>query len=108
MAGNHTHRGLSIHLPRQYATLADDCDVTLSVGRTGQCWDAVAESFFASLKGECIDRQPWPTHALARRAVVDYIAWYNGGRLHSTLGYLTPAEYEAVTDQDQNHLAEVV
>jgi putative transposase len=67
----------------------------------------MAESFFASLKGECIDQQPWPTHTLARRAVVDYIAWYNGSRLHSTLGYLTPAEYEAVTDQDQNHLAEV-
>jgi transposase InsO family protein len=39
-----------------YATLADDCRVTLSVGRKGQCWDnAVAESFFASLKGELID-----------------------------------------------------
>ena len=82
--------------------------VTLSVGRTGQCWDnAVAESFFASLKGECIDQQPWPTHTMARRAVVDYIAWYNGSRLHSTLSYLTPTEYEAATDQDQNHLAEV-
>ncbi len=103
----HSDRGCQ-YTSRQYATLADDCAVSLSVGRTGQCWDnAVAESFFASLKGECIDQQPWPTHALARRAVVDYIAWYNGGRLHSTLGYLTPAEYEAATDQDQNHLAEV-
>jgi putative transposase len=99
---------LAQYTSRQYATLADDCAVTLSVGRTGQCWDnAVAESFFASLKGECIDQQPWPTHTLARRAVVDYIAWYNGSRLHSTLGYLTPAEYEAATDQDQNHLTEL-
>ena len=103
----HSDRGCQ-YTSRQYATLADDCDVTLSVGRTGQCWDnAVAESFFASLKGECIDQQSWPTHTMARRAVVDYIAWYNGSRLHSTLGYLTPAEYEAVADQDQDHLAEV-
>jgi hypothetical protein len=42
-----------------YATLAGDLEVTLSSGRTGQCWDnALAESFFASLKGECLDQQP--------------------------------------------------
>lgn len=38
--------------------------------------------------------QAWPTRAMARRAVIDYIAWYNGTRLHSTLGYRSPAEYE--------------
>ena len=55
-----------------YATLADDLTVTLSTGRTGQCWDnALAESFFASLKGECLDQQPWPTRAAARHATVD-------------------------------------
>jgi transposase InsO family protein len=44
-----------------YATLADDLAVSLSSGRTGQCWDnALAESFFASLNGECLDQQPWP------------------------------------------------
>ena len=57
------------------------------------------------MKGECIDQQSWPTQSMARRAVVDYIAWYNGSRLHSTLDYPTPVEYEAVIDQDQNHLA---
>jgi transposase InsO family protein len=50
--------------------------------------NALAESFFASLKGECLDQQPWPTRAAARRATVDYIAWYNGTRLHSALGYM--------------------
>jgi transposase InsO family protein len=51
-----------------YATLADDLAVCLSTGRTGQCWDnALAESFFASLKGECLDHQPWPTRAAAPR-----------------------------------------
>jgi putative transposase len=83
---------------RDYAKLAGDLDVTLSVGRTGQCWDcALAESFFASLKGECLDQRAWPTHASARRAIVDYIGWFNGTRLHSALGYVTPNEYEAAT-----------
>jgi transposase InsO family protein len=57
-----------------FAALAEDCQVTFSVGRKGQCWDnAVAESF-ASLKGELIDTRPWPTRAAACRAIVEYIA----------------------------------
>ena len=46
---------------------------------------------------------------MARRAVVDYIAWYNSTRLHSTLGYRTPNEYEKIVDrdQDQHDLPEV-
>jgi transposase InsO family protein len=85
-----------------YAALAGDLEVTLSSGRTGQCWDnALAESFFASLKGECLNQQPWPTRAAARRATVDYIAWYNGTRLHSALGYLTPNEYEATAPNEE-------
>jgi putative transposase len=84
-----------------FAALAEDCAVTLSVGRTGQCWDnALAESFFASLKGECLDQQPWPTRAAARRMIVDYIGWFNGTRLHSALGYLTPNEFETATSQE--------
>jgi transposase InsO family protein len=84
-----------------YATLAGDLEVTLSTGQTGQCWDnALAESFFASLKGECLDQQPWLTRAAARRATVDYIAWYNGTRLHSALGYKTPDEFETTTREE--------
>jgi putative transposase len=78
-----------------YAVLAEENQVTLSVGRTGQCWDnALAESFFSSLKGELTDTSAWPTRAGARRAVVEYIAWYNGTRLHSSLGYRSPAQFE--------------
>jgi putative transposase len=90
----HSDRGCQ-YTSAAYAALADDCQVTLSVGRTGQCWDnALAESFFSSLKGELTDTRAWPTRAGARRAVVEYIAWYNGTRLHSSLGYRSPAQFE--------------
>ena len=90
----HSDRGCQ-YTSAAYAALAEDCQVTLSVGRTGQCWDnALAESFFSSLKGELIDARAWPTRAGARRAVVEYIGWYNGTRLHSALGYQSPAGYE--------------
>ena len=49
---------------------------------------------FASIKGELLDLQAWPTPAMGRRAIVGYIAWYNGTRLHSTLGYRSPTEFE--------------
>jgi transposase InsO family protein len=90
----HSDRGCQ-YTSAAFAALAGDCDVTLSLGRTGQCWDnALSESFFASIKGELIDLQAWPAKAMARRAIVEYIAWYNGTRLHSTLGYRSPAEFE--------------
>jgi transposase InsO family protein len=90
----HSDRGCQ-YTSAAYAALAEENEVTLSVGRTGQCWDnALAESFFSSLKGELIDDRAWPTRAGARRAVVEYIAWYNGTRLHSSLGYQSPADYE--------------
>jgi len=69
----------------QYAHLANQLKVTLSVGRTGQSWDnAVAESFFASLKAELIDRHTWPTRRAATAAIFDYIEGrYNTRRRHS-------------------------
>ena len=80
-----TEAALPLHprlpvIPAAFAAPAKECRVMLSAaGRTGQCWgNALAESFSASLKGELIDTRPRPTRAAARRAVVEYIAGYNG------------------------------
>ncbi|WP_432875103.1 IS3 family transposase [Kribbella sp. CA-245084] len=69
----HSDRGCQ-YTSAQYANLAKDLGVILSVGRRGQCWDnAVAESFFATLKTELIHRHPWPTRKAATSAIFDYI-----------------------------------
>jgi putative transposase len=67
-----------------------------SMSRNGDCWDnAVAESFFATIKRELIDRQPWPTRRRAKAAIAEYIAcFYNTKRAHSTLGFNTPVDFE--------------
>jgi len=68
-----------------------------SLSRPRQCWDnAVAESFFATLKTELVYRQPLATVPAARSAVFEYIeVFYNRKRLHSALGYQSPSTYEA-------------
>ena len=67
-----------------------------SLGRTGICFDnAVSESFFATYKKELIHVRPWPTIAHLKKETFDWIeTYYNTQRRHSTLGYLTPQEYE--------------
>src|SRR3954451_24171046 len=92
----HSDRGCQ-YTSDQHARLAAAHGIRLSVGRRGQCWDnAVAESFFATIKTELLHRQPWPTHQDARQAIFEYIeGWYNTRRRHSTLGYLSPAAFEA-------------
>jgi transposase InsO family protein len=89
----HSDRGAQ-YTSAEYARLASGLEVRLSVGRTGVCWDnAVAESFFASLKNEMFHLAKWPTRARARVRVAEYIeVYYNRSRPHSTLGYRTPAE----------------
>ena len=66
------------------------------MGATGICWDnAAAESFFATLKRELVNRHAWATRAHAKQAIVRWIeGWYNPRRLHSSIDYLTPNEKE--------------
>ncbi|MFB9452010.1 IS3 family transposase, partial [Dactylosporangium vinaceum] len=92
----HSDRGCQ-YVSAQHARLANRHGVRLSVGRRGQCWDnAVAESFFATIKTELVHRQAWPTRTAARKAIFEYIeGWYNTRRRHSSLGYLSPTAYEA-------------
>jgi putative transposase len=73
--------------------------IDVSIGSRGDCFDnAVLESFHASLKKDLIHRRSWPTKAEARTAVFDYIeAFYNRRRRHSTLGMLSPADFETST-----------
>jgi len=93
----HADRGCQ-YTSGAYAALARERGVRLSFSRTGQCWDnAVAESFFATLKDELIYRRAWPTREAARAAIFEFIEiFYNRHRLHSSLDYLSPADYEAI------------
>jgi putative transposase len=80
----------------------EQAGIAMSMRSIGDCYDnAVCESFHASLKKELIYRRPWPTRAEARSAIFEYIeGWFNPRRRHSTLGYLSPAEYEQHHAQD--------
>jgi putative transposase len=77
--------------------------IAQSMGSKGDCYDnAVAESFFATLKKELVHRRTWPNKAELRTAVFDYIeAFYNRQRRHRSLGFLSPAQFETITHQHQ-------
>jgi transposase InsO family protein len=66
-----------------------------SMSRKGNCWDnAPMERFFRSLKSERISNYHLKNKEEARVEILDYISYYNADRLHSSLGYLSPMEYE--------------
>jgi transposase InsO family protein len=89
----HSDRG-SNYTSTEFAECLDGLDIQQSVGRTGICFDnAMAESFFGVLKVERVNRTVYPTRQRARDDIAQYIElWYNTRRLHSALGYRTPAE----------------
>lgn len=96
----HADRG-SQYMSASYQETIAAYGLLASVGRTGVCWDnSVAESFWSTLKRELVHRQQYPTRADARRAIFVWINYYNRTRLHSTLGYLPPLEWEQLYTQE--------
>jgi putative transposase len=98
----HSDRG-SQYAAGDFQALLTDHAMTCSMSGVGDCWDnAVAESFFATLKRELADRADWHTRDEARTAVFEYIeVWYNQQRRHSSLGYLSPVDYEQQLASEQ-------
>ena len=100
---HHSDQG-SQYVSLGFGQAARDAGIAISMGSRGDAYDnAVAESFFATLKKELIHRQSWPTKRQLGSAVFEYIeAFYNRERRHSTLGMLSPAEYEELLYAEQN------
>ena len=94
---HHSDQG-SQYVSLAFGQTARDQGIAVSVGSKGDCFDnAVAESFFATLKKELVNRSSWPTREQLRAAVFDYIEiFYNSTRRHSTLGMRSPAEHEQI------------
>lgn len=93
---HHTDRG-SQYASCDYRELIESAEIVFSMSRKGDCWDnAMAESFFKTLKVELGSR--FDSRQEANRELFDYIeGFYNTWRLHSGLGYLSPAEFERLT-----------
>ena len=102
----HSDRG-SQYTSERFRDFCVASNVRPSVGKTGICYDnAVAESFFATIKKELVHLRPWPTLARLRTAIFNYIeTYYNRKRLHSTLNYLSPEEYELTFDVEASKAA---
>ena len=92
---HHSDRG-SVYASGDYRNTLSSLGMIPSMSRKGDCWDnAVAESFFATIKGEMIDHEVFTTRAEAIAAIGDYIdGFYNVHRMHSSIGYVSPIEFE--------------
>jgi len=91
---HHSDRG-SQYASAAYQALLAQHEITTSMSRKGNCWDnAVMERFFKSYKEEWIDDRTYDTRDAAIADLHAYMKYYDSVRLHSTLGYLTPMEYE--------------
>jgi putative transposase len=92
---HHSDQGVQ-YTSENFARLCESAGVSLSMGSVGDAYDnAMAESFFATLKCELVHQRRFATLAEARAAIFEYIeGWYNPHRRHSALAYLSPNDYE--------------
>jgi putative transposase len=92
---HHSDRGIQ-YAATDFRRLLKSKQIECSMSRKGDCWDnAVTESFFATLKKELVRDSEWKTREEARSDIFEWIeVWYNRQRRHSSIGYLSPAEYE--------------
>lgn len=90
----HSDRG-SQYTSDAYRAVLADAGVIVSMSRTGNCYDnAVTESFFGTLKGECVQRTSYLTRGQARQSIFEHVeCFYNRIRRHSSLGYVSPVAY---------------
>src|SRR2546422_1828117 len=100
----HSDRGAQF-ASAAYRQLLAQHRLTASMSRTGNCYDnAFIESFWSTLKYELVYHHRFATYAAARTAIFDYIeTFYNRTRLHSSLAYQTPINFESQLNQNQNH-----
>lgn len=100
---HHSDQG-SQYVSLAFGQTAREAGIARSMGSKGDCWDnAVAETFFATLKKELVHRHSWPTRQELTSEVFEYIeGFYNLRRRHSTLGMHSPADYENINTNNNN------
>ena len=96
---HHTDRG-SQYTSRSYRGMLEHYGIELSMSRKGNCWDnAAMESFFGTLKVEFCDRKKFKSRQEAKTEIFEYMeVFYNRQRLHSSLGYISPENFEKRSD----------
>jgi putative transposase len=94
----HSDQGIQ-YASREFRDLIGAFKIVQSMSRKGDCWDnSIAESFFATIKRELIDRQPWISKDQAKTAITEWIeCFYNRQRRHSSIGGVSPVDYESLT-----------
>jgi transposase InsO family protein len=99
---HHSDRG-SQYASADYRAALVAAGIQCSMSRKGDCWDnAVAESFFSTLKAELVHEADWATRVEARTAIFEYLeVFYNRRRRHSSIGYVSPVAFELSYEQAQ-------
>jgi len=95
---HHSDRGIQ-YVSKNYQSILKKSNIIVSMSRKGNCWDnAVMERFWGSLKSEQVDHQNYSTRFEAKHDIIHYIeSFYNQNRLHSSLNYLTPNQFEKIS-----------